>query len=350
MGSVKFEAEGKLGKAYSRTKWILSSFFEQWRNYGFSIAYPSLAWWIGNYGHKPSISFWALRHLTPQLDRYFENKYQSTISLYDSNQNVNKLQYKPVGLYCIWVFWWQGGGGMPELVANCYKQLAKHNSNVILITKNNIRDYTNIPEEIYTKVAQGQISYTHLSDILRLSLLAERGGMWVDATCFVPYTIPDEAKKEVFYSPSTRGLADMPMWSNSRWCSWNMGSCIKNNPLFMFCRDMLYSIYINEPCIPHYLVMDYVLDYAYRKIPGIKEMIDNHTEYNTKRNELHFKLNKPWNEDEYMQLCKNNWVFKLSYKTLWQSVTSDGKPTFYQILIKGEPNIQQISESHGKPY
>lgn len=254
MGAVKFKAEGKLGKACSRTKWILSSFFEQWRSYGFSIAYPSLMWWIGNYGRKPSISFWALKHLTAHLDQYFEKKYQSIISQYINN--TNKLQHQPCESYLIWVFWWQGKG-MPELVENCYKQLVKHNSNVILITKNNIRDYTHIPEEIYTKVSKGQICYTHLSDILRLSLLAERGGMWLDATCFVPYSIPDKAKKEVFYSPSTRGLDDMPSWSNSRWCSWNVGSCIKNNPFFMFARDMLYSIYINESCVPHYLVMDY---------------------------------------------------------------------------------------------
>lgn len=346
MGAVKFKAEGKVSKARSRAKWILSSFFEQWKNYGFSIAYPSFVWWIGNYGHKPPISFWALKHLTPRLDRYFEKKYQSIIDQRINNQNENKLHYLAHKLYPTWVFWWQGGGQMPELVTCCYKQLIKYNSNVILITKDNIRDYTHIPEEIYAKVAQGQISYTHLSDILRLSLLAERGGMWVDATCFVPYSIPDEAKKEVFYSPSTRGLDDLPMWSNSRWCCWNMGACMKNNPFFMFCRDMLYAIYINEPCVPHYLVMDYVFDYAYRKIPGIKEMIDNRTEYNTKRNELHFLLNKPYKEETYRQLIKNDWVFKLSYKTLWQSVTSDGKPTFYQMLVKGKLDYQPISECH----
>ena len=161
--------------------------------------------------------------------------------------------------------------------------------------------------------------------------------MWLDATCFVPYSIPDKAKKEVFYSPSTRGLDDMPSWSNSRWCSWNVGSCIKNNPFFMFARDMLYSIYINESCVPHYLVMDYVFDYAYRKLPNIKEMIDNHTEYNTKRNELHFLLNKPYKEDTYQQLIKNGWVFKLSYKSLWKKEV-DNQITFYGKLINGTLN------------
>lgn len=274
--------------------------------------------------------------MTPRLDLYFERKYQNIISQYANNQNINKLQHKPCELYHIWVFWYQGKEAMPELVLTCYNQLVKYNDNVILITKNNIREYTHIPEEIYKKVEQGLISYTHLSDILRLSLLAKDGGMWIDATCFVPYSIPDEAKNEVFYSPSTRGLDDMPMWSNSRWCGWNMGTCIKNSPLFMFCRDMLYSIDINEQCLPHYLLLDYILDYAYRKIPNVKEIIDNHTEYNTKRNELHFLLNKAYDDSIYKNLIKNDWMFKLSYKTIWKSVTSDGKPTFYLMFIKGE--------------
>lgn len=275
-------------------------FFEQWRSYGFSIAYPSLMWWIGNYGRKPSISFWALKHLTAHLDQYFEKKYQSIISQYINN--TNKLQHQPCESYLIWVFWWQGKG-MPELVENCYKQLVKHNSNVILITKNNIRDYTHIPEEIYTKVSKGQISYTHLSDILRLSLLAERGGMWLDATCFVPYSIPDKAKKEVFYSPSTRGLDDMPSWSNSRWCSWNVGSCIKTilfhvrqryAILHIHKRIMCTSLFGNGLCFRLRL----------SKTSEHQRMIDNHTEYNTKRNELHFLLNKPYKEDTYQQLIK----------------------------------------------
>lgn len=111
MGAVKFKAEGKVSKACSRAKWILSSFFEQWKNYGFSIAYPSFVWWIGNYGHKPPISFWALKHLTPRLDRYFEKKYQSIIDQRINNQNENKLHYLAHKLYPTWVFWWQGGGG-----------------------------------------------------------------------------------------------------------------------------------------------------------------------------------------------------------------------------------------------
>ena len=110
MGAVEFKAEGKVSKACSRAKWILSSFFEQWKNYGFSIAYPSFVWWIGNYGHKPPISFWALKHLTPRLDRYFEKKYQSIIDQRINNQNENKLHYLAHKLYPTWVFWWQGGG------------------------------------------------------------------------------------------------------------------------------------------------------------------------------------------------------------------------------------------------
>lgn len=334
MAAVTFKTQGLWAKAYSRTQWILSSFFEQWKNYGLSIAFPSLVWWIGNYTYKKTIGFWSLKHLTRNMDRYFEKRrrYIEIIEKYRSATQVQLNDTIPLSSYPIWVFWWQGAGAMPTLVKCCFAKLKQHNGLVTLITKENIRNYVNIPEVIYRKVDNGEISYTHLSDILRISLLAEHGGMWVDSTCYVPYAIPDSAKKELFYSPSTCGLADMPMWSNSRWCGWNLGTNEKQNALFAFLRDMLYTININEACLPHYLILDYLLDYAYRKFPYMRQVIVKHKEFNVKRNELHFLLNKVYEEPVYQRLIQNDWCFKLSYKTPWKKEI-DGKITFYGKMV-----------------
>ena len=61
-------------------------------------------------------------------------------------------------------------------------------------------------------------------------------------------------------------------------------------------------------------------------------MFDKVPENNTKRNQLHFLLNQPWDADIYAKLCMNNWLFKLSYKTPWMCKIS-GKETFYGKLI-----------------
>lgn len=67
---------------------------------------------------------------------------------------------------------------------------------------------------------------------------------------------------------------------------------------------MLYTININEACLPHYLILDYLLDYAYRKFPYMRQVIVKHKEFNVKRNELHFLLNKVYEEPVYQRLIK----------------------------------------------
>ena len=233
---------------------------------------------------------------------------------------------------------------MPKVVRECYKRLKKYNRNVTLITKENIEKYVHLPKTIYEKVAKGYISYTHLSDILRLTLLAEQGGMWVDATCFTPYSIPDEAKKMLFCSPhntyniNSNTIKDIGHWCGlgGGWRSWNLGTCETNTTLFLFCRDMIQAIAVRQKCMPCYLMVDCMIQYAYRKINDAKSMIEAMPIYNTRSADLlllYFNKNKMYNEEEYKNLIKKDWIFKLTYKTIWNETTIGNAPTFYGKLI-----------------
>jgi hypothetical protein len=78
----------------------------------------------------------------------------------------------------IWILWLQGLDNAPLLVRNCYASWVKQNSGweIILLDENNIRNY--LPK------IHPNITNQALSDILRINLLADHGGVWVDATCF----------------------------------------------------------------------------------------------------------------------------------------------------------------------
>ena len=93
----------------------------------------------------------------------------------------------------IWVFWWQGYENAPALVKKCIDSVRKNAGThpIILLTKDNWQSYADIPDYIIKKVSAGNISLTHFSDILRMVLLAEHGGLWLDATIFVSQSIPD---------------------------------------------------------------------------------------------------------------------------------------------------------------
>ena len=87
----------------------------------------------------------------------------------------------------IWSMWWQGEENLPKVVQLCRASLKRHcgNHKIIIITKDNYKDYVTLPEHIISKVQAGYISLTHLSDIIRAELLVKYGGLWIDSTIFV---------------------------------------------------------------------------------------------------------------------------------------------------------------------
>lgn len=323
--AINFRAQTKFAKALSRINMIISEFFEKTRYYSFKFSISNTAWWIGNY-FQPlvGLQFWGKKNMTKYLDKYI-SKYVHA-SPCPSNNVIAISDYK------IFVFWWQGEDYMPDLVRGCFHQLKSQNENVILLTKDNINEFSDIPDIIYRRVENGDISFTHLSDILRVSLLAKHGGLWLDSTCWIPNKISDEVKKMNFISPKTLNQPDMPLWSNSRWCTWCTGTNIINNPLFVFTRDLYYEFFKSHK-FPTYLFNDYVYDYAYRNYSVVRDMIDAVPENNVKRNLLHYKLNSCWNYADYCSLIENNWVFKLSYKSIFKSKTDNGTITYFGHLF-----------------
>ena len=93
----------------------------------------------------------------------------------------------------IWQYWEQGGENVPPLVKTCLKSVKKYSDNRerIIITPQNIENYTDIPGFIYDLKNKGIIKTAHFSDILRSNLLSKHGGTWVDATVLFTDKIPD---------------------------------------------------------------------------------------------------------------------------------------------------------------
>lgn len=92
------------------------------------------------------------------------------------NMTINKLPK------IIWIIWFQGLEGAPDVVKCCYASWIEKNPGwkIILITDSNYKDYFDLD----SAVAKERISIQERSNILRMGLLAEHGGVWVDATCF----------------------------------------------------------------------------------------------------------------------------------------------------------------------
>jgi len=328
-----------MNKKMALVRKLFKEFANMWKYYGFNPAFYTIIWWINFY--IPSIwrfrmSKWALLKKTKWLDRYISHHYSYIISKHKT-KTINK---DIISEAIIWVFWGQGESSMPLLIRKCHEQLKRNQNNVRLLTLKNLSDYIDIPQIILDKVKTGQITWAHFSDIVRMTLLSKYGGLWIDATVWVPKKIPIDnlMKLPVFSANSkTRNTnKDICFWTSfdynwSGWCLWTNHT---NSHLFSFVADMLTVMASKEKMTLDYVLIDYLIYFAIHNFSDIETDIKNISNIPCKnRNSLAAIMNKPFNSEQYDSLCATDNFFKLSYRANWKSVTADGKQTFYGNLI-----------------
>lgn len=323
----------KIDKAFMRIKMILKEFFLKSKYYSLSYAIYSTAWWLGWYiVPLRAWAYWGLKKKTDWMDKYFRKNYSHIIEKYKNYEERGEI----VDDYNIWVFWAQGEDNMPELVKACYKNLCKLNGDCVkLLTMENLGDYVELPHFVFDKLERGTMTYTHFSDLLRVSLLAKYGGMWVDSTCWIAKEVLEDVKNMSFWSCKTAN-ANVPLWSNSRWCGWAMGTNKKNKKLFSFILEMLLLHAKDIECLIDYLFLDYLLLFSCNLFESSREEILNVKENNLNRGVFWSYMNEKYDNNKYQELTEETWIFKLSYKTILNKKTEGGDETFYGKLISGE--------------
>lgn len=235
----------------------------------------------------------------------------------------------------IWVFWWTGEEDAPEIVKACIKSI-RRNANkhdVIFLSRDNVFNYVEIPEWINQKHAHGEIGHAHYSDMIRLSLLAKYGGVWIDATVFLSQPLPENLFSADFYTAKSVDNNAF-YFSRSRWVGYFLaGSC--DFPLFSFVRDMLYEYWQDTDEIIAYLLMDYLFDIAYRNLPAVKNAMDVLPNNNLMRGKLMNELNAPYSQELFDALqTGETFLSKLSWRYGNPVVaTKDGKQTNYGYLL-----------------
>lgn len=106
----------------------------------------------------------------------------------------------------VFVFWWQGLDGAPDIVKSCIASMRRHIGShpLVVITRDNVRDYVDIPAYIYEKVERKIITLTHFSDILRFALLERYGGLWLDATIMITRDIDEDVFHSRFFTEKAK--------------------------------------------------------------------------------------------------------------------------------------------------
>lgn len=229
----------------------------------------------------------------------------------------------------IWIFWWQGIEDAPEIVKICYQSVVEHMKEwkVILLTENNYKHYTNIPDFIMEKVSKGTITLTHFSDILRLDLLIRRGGLWLDATVLctngdIPHVI---IQSSLFVYQTQKPGADGHASLLSSWCMWAK----RENHILKATQSLLYTYWRRYNFMTDYFLLHQFMTIVMQEFPEEAKLIPPYTNENPHILLLHLfdKFDKELWADWKIQAC----FHKLSYKLSEENMKKNG--TFYHFII-----------------
>lgn len=262
---------------------------------------------------------------------YFEKKYHDFVSSYKFDDKSIPCESKYRNK--IWVCWWQGVDRAPDIVQKCIASIRKSAGQyeVIVLDDSNYKKYVHVPKWMEEKKDAGIITKTHFSDFLRLELLAEHGGIWLDATFFAKNL---DASK----------IFELPVWSIKRpdyghlsvacgyFANYSFGCDFANRKAFGIIRDYLLEYWKRNSRMVDYLFLDYLIQLAIRHNEYLKHVFSDIPKNNSACDELMKVLEKPYDENLWKKLYKDTQLFKLSWKQKYP-LNKDGQSTFYGMLI-----------------
>lgn len=211
--------------------------------------------------------------------------------------------------YRVWTMWWQGNN-MPVVVEKCIESM-KQNSRyeVVVITSENVNQYIEIPQYIKKRVDEGRMTYTHLSDYIRICLLYKYGGLWLDSCIYVTKKMFDYEKYKIYTIKNNTTL----------YCSFCIGSNTKFHKFFGKTKLLMESYYKNNKYLVDYFLMDYIMKRVIAEDRNINQTLKNLEKNNEDFHYLLRNLSNPFLYNEWNNLMKNHVFQKVSYKKAFLS-------------------------------
>ncbi len=130
------------------------------------------------------------------LTKYFAKKYLPNI------ESIEQKEITVESPETLWQFWSNPiERETPEIVKSCLASAEKFKGNFehTILNNTTFENYSDLPDFVMEKFRNGHINYAHFADLLRLNLLKNHGGMWLDATGYMTDFVPRQIINEDFF-------------------------------------------------------------------------------------------------------------------------------------------------------
>ena len=247
---------------------------------------------------------------------------------------MNTIQKNKKGK--IFVLWFQGEKNAPLLVKSCINSI-RRNSNghqVIVLDNDNLTNWiAPLPTLVEKKFKEKIFPVQLKADYIRLALLENYGGLWLDSTIYVDQKIPEDAftrdfftviRKEAYSSDITGKISTFVMGSNHS---------LKSQKVFSFMRDMLLNYLQNESNLINYLLIENIFDICMQKNEWLADLIQNQQLHKNDILGLSKLLNESYYDVRVKKILNKNIFNKLNYHQIYKLKVNDNT-TVYGHLVK----------------
>lgn len=170
----------------------------------------------------------------------------------------------------IFFFWWDGFDNLPRAVSFCLTKLRENYEekyNIIQISKYNYFKFAKLDSLVIEKFQKRKISIQTFADILRVKLILDNGGYWIDSTFCLGENFPffkqlESTSFDSFY-------ATYPLENNLVEYKGKIDPCLsfflggrKNSVIYSFIYEALVTYLKLQKKLPPYFLLDMIITLA----------------------------------------------------------------------------------------
>ncbi len=255
----------------------------------------------------------------------YKYKYSSVLTRTQHNSDITH-QNRSSKDFKIWTLWLQGEANAPLMVKKCLSQMRKFygDSRLVVLDEESINQYVDLPRFIKEKYEKGFISRAHYSDIIRVFLLCDYGGIWIDSTCLMTSKLPDDVFNSRFF------VFRLPICFSGaiKASNWFILS-EKNSTIMQLIKTMLMEYWKNHKHIEDYLLFHIFFSIAVDATEASKKEWSAMPYYNNDNTHiLQREILYPFNRERYENICRISCIHKLSWK-----IKCPNTDSFYNYII-----------------
>lgn len=274
-------------------------------------------------------------------------KYKAiTDFLYDENKQLIKdfnCTYQDCKKYVnsaigkdsnVWVLWWQGKDSAPDIVKMCFESIREHigKRKLVVLDQFNYVDYVSIDKKYVDMIREEKITRTQFSDLLRLNLLYQNGGIWLDATYLLTADL-DASIADLSFFTIRHGMEKKFPMSKGLWTSSALGFGKRSIELKLF-LDIYDAYFAKHDALIDYLLTDYIFAVCCDHCDLVRSMFESVPMNNKNVNELLLAMNTTYNEEMINRITSGTTMNKLSWKYKFEIENKNRKTVYGYFLEK----------------